>query len=46
MPRLNAIGKLVDSPRLDVLSVIANSPILYFLGENKIADHTLRWGIV
>ena len=46
MLRLNAIGKLVDSPRLDILSVIANSPILDFLGENKIADHTLHWVIV
>ena len=39
MLRLNAIGRLVESPWLDVLSVLANSPILDFLGENKIANH-------
>ena len=39
MPRFNSIGKLVDFPRLEVLSMLANFPILDFLGENKIADH-------
>ena len=37
--KTQCLGKLVESPWLDVLSVLANSLIHDFLGENKIADY-------